>query len=92
MSIVACVTVSLLFGATCEEQAGGVTVVWLHGEHDASNAVEVSEAIRRALDVDEADVTLDLCDVTFMSAATVGVIVAANDPHFDAFLSDRVRL
>jgi anti-anti-sigma factor len=77
MSIVSCVTVSLLFGATPAEQADGVTVVWLRGEHDASNARYLSEAIRRAVDVDGADVTLDLRDVTFMSCATVGVIVAA---------------
>lgn len=71
------VTVSLLFGATHEEQAAGSTVVWLHAEHDASNIRELSEAIRRAVYIDGTHVILDLSDVTFMCAATVGVIVEA---------------
>ena len=79
MTVESCVTVSLLFGATPEEQSAGVTVAWLHGEHDAFTATQLSEAIRRAVDVDGTDVTLDLRDVTFMSAATVGVIVDARN-------------
>jgi anti-anti-sigma factor len=75
MTVESCLSVSLLFGATPEEQSAGVTVVWLHGEHDAFTATQLSEAIRRAVDVDGMDVTLDLSDVTFMSAATIRVIV-----------------
>jgi anti-anti-sigma factor len=91
MPIVPCVTVALLFGATPDEQDYGVTVVWLRGEHDASTARYLSEAIRRAVDVDDADVMLDLRDVTFMSCATVGVIVKAKTLCKARSLTLRVR-
>ncbi len=46
-----CVTVALLLGATHVERAGGVTGLYLHGEHDASNATELSNALRRAVNL-----------------------------------------
>jgi anti-anti-sigma factor len=91
MSIESCVSVSLLFGATVEEQLAGVTVVWLHGEHDASTATQLSEAIRRAVDLDGMDVTLDLSDVVFMSAQTIAVITHANNSCEKQLLTLRLR-
>lgn len=55
------------------------TVVWLRGEHDTSTAVELSLVIAEAIALDDADVVVDLSDVEFMGAATVGVIVRSRE-------------
>jgi anti-sigma B factor antagonist len=51
------------------------TVVWLRGEHDISTEAALSEAMARAIALDDADLVVDLSGVQFMGAATVGVIV-----------------
>jgi anti-sigma B factor antagonist len=51
------------------------TVVWLGGEHDLLTVASLSATMARAIALDEADLVLDLSDVDFMGAATVGVIV-----------------
>lgn len=51
------------------------TVVWLRGEHDASTADALLQILTEASAVDAGDLSLDLDDVEFMSAATVGVIL-----------------
>ena len=56
-----------------------VTVISLHGEHDASTATDLSETIRETIDLHGTDLILDLRNVTFMSAATIGVIINANN-------------
>lgn len=53
------------------------TVVRLGGEHDAFSAAELSEAMTRAMALDEGDLVVDLSEVTFMAATTVGVILRA---------------
>lgn len=73
----ACVSVSLLFGASAEEIHAGFTTVWMHGHHDRSTARELSEAIRRASDLDGADVMVDFSDVQSIDHAAVDVIVSA---------------
>ena len=55
------------------------TVVWLRGEHDLSTVDSLSEIMARAIALDDADVVVDLSDVVFMSAATVGVIIRARE-------------
>jgi anti-anti-sigma factor len=55
----------------------GRTVVCLRGEHDAFTAAELSEALTRATALDEGDLVVDLGGVTFMAAATVGVVLRA---------------
>lgn len=62
------------------------SVVWLRGEYDLSTLTAVSETLARAIAVDEADVVVDLSEVTFMGAETVGMIVRAR-----AFLGLRSR-
>ena len=52
-------------------------VVWLRGEHDLSTVAELSEAMARAIAVDGADVVVDMSEVEFMGAATVGVLCEA---------------
>ena len=52
----------------------GRTVFTLRGEHDASNAAELSTELDRVVTIDQADLVLDLSEVQFMGASTVGVI------------------
>jgi anti-anti-sigma factor len=61
-------------------------VVWLRGAHDASTVVELCTIMARAIAFNDADVVVDLSEVTFMGAATVGVILRA-----EAFLLERSR-
>lgn len=55
------------------------TVIWLRGDQDFSNAAVLSETMNRAITVDEADVVIDLSEVRFMGAATIGAIVQARE-------------
>ena len=55
------------------------TVVWLRGEHDISTVAALSHTMARAIALDEGDLVVDLSDVQFMDAATVGVIIRARD-------------
>ena len=74
-----CDRVASLFGASREELARGLIVIWLHGEHDASTANQLLSAIWRAVSIDGTGVMLNPSDVTFMGAATIGAIVTAKD-------------
>jgi anti-anti-sigma factor len=55
------------------------TLVSLRGDHDASTAGALSEALSLAIALDDADVVVDLSGVAFMSAATVRVIVGTRE-------------
>ena len=55
------------------------TVVWLSGEHDLSTVDSLSQVLARAFALDDANVVLDLSGVLFMGAATIEVIVRAQD-------------
>jgi anti-anti-sigma factor len=55
------------------------TVVWLRGEHDHSTVAALAETMARAMALDDSDLVVDLSEVTFMDAATVGVIVRARE-------------
>ena len=57
----------------------GRTVYSLRGEHDASTAVALSSDLARVMTANEADVVLDLSEVSFMGASTVGIIVKARE-------------
>jgi len=61
------------------EHDGGGTVVWLRGEHDIATMPSLADAISRAISLDDGDVVVDLSDVEFMGAATVGVILRARE-------------
>jgi anti-anti-sigma factor len=62
----------------CRDEAGR-TVFTLRGEHDASNAAELTSELDRALTVAHGDLVLDLSEVEFMGASTVGVIAHTRD-------------
>jgi anti-anti-sigma factor len=55
------------------------TVVWLRGEHDLSTVDALSETLAGAIALDDADVVVDLSDMQFMGAATVGVLIRARE-------------
>jgi anti-anti-sigma factor len=81
MAATACssVTVSCRSLGSFAERDADRTVVWLRGEHDVSTVDELSETMARAIALDDADVVVDLSEVLFMSAATVGVIIRARE-------------
>ena len=55
--------------------ASDFSVVWLSGEHDASTVASVAATFAAAIAQEHREVVLDLSEVDFMGAATVGVIV-----------------
>src|SRR5690242_9481530 len=68
------------------EHVAGVTTVWLRGEHDRTTEATFSPMIERALRADNGNVVVDLSEVEFMGAGTVGVITRTQ-----AFLHDASR-
>jgi anti-anti-sigma factor len=50
-------------------------VVWLRGEHDISTTAALTRTLERAVALDSPVVVVDLSEVRFMSADTVGVLV-----------------
>ena len=59
--------------------AAGNTVISLSGEHDAFTADALWEAMARTMALGDADLVVDLRNVEFMGAATVGVIVRTGE-------------
>lgn len=55
------------------------TVVWLSGEHDISTVASLTETFTRAIGFDDDGLVVDLSGVEFIDAATIGVIVRAQD-------------
>ena len=80
------VTVALKSCGRSGSRTGAPTVVWMEGEHDASNASRLSQAIAQAIAIDDEDVVVDLAGVTFLSGATISILLRAN-----AFLIGRSR-
>ncbi len=66
-------------GGVCADRVTGRTVISLSGEHDVSTAVASSEAIARAMSLDDADVVIELSSVTYISSATIHVILRAHE-------------
>jgi anti-anti-sigma factor len=55
------------------------TVVWLGGEHDVSTVDALSETLAGAIAIDDCDLVVDLSEVQFMGAATIGVLIWARE-------------
>jgi anti-anti-sigma factor len=53
----------------------GRTVVWLEGEHDIASLAELTETLAKAVSADDSDVIVDLHAVTFLSVATLDVLI-----------------
>jgi len=58
---------------------GDANVVWLRGEHDITTVSAVSEVLVQATALDDADLIIDLSEVTFMDGVWVGVIVRTGE-------------
>lgn len=58
---------------------GAPTVVWLRGEHDLATATSLSETIAEAIALEDDELVIDLSQVTFISAATIGVIIRSRE-------------
>lgn len=54
-------------------------VVWLEGEHDIATVFGLADALEKATSSSDADVIVDLSGVTFIGAATVGVLLRGLD-------------
>jgi anti-anti-sigma factor len=54
-------------------------VVWMRGEHDVSTDGALCQNLARAVALDRLGLVLDLSEVRFMSASTLGVVVAARE-------------
>lgn len=54
-------------------------LIWLRGELDLATVPELTRTFDQAVEREHADVVLDLRDVEFMDAATIGAIVRARD-------------
>jgi anti-anti-sigma factor len=65
---------------------GGRTVVWLSGDYDIATLTALAERLATAIGLDGADVVVDLSEVQFMDAATIGLLIRARD-----FLRSRSR-
>lgn len=63
----------------CDEDEGDGVVVWVVGEHDAANAKKLSSLLSSATKVSRGEVVIDLSRVTFLSAATLGIIVGSRN-------------
>lgn len=58
---------------------GDRTVVWLDGDHDVATVFALADALEQATLVDGADLIVDLSGVTFIGAATIGVLLRVLD-------------
>ncbi|MEP6660115.1 MAG: STAS domain-containing protein [Acidimicrobiales bacterium] len=58
---------------------GDRTVIWLEGDHDIATVFALADALEKATSADDADLVVDLSGVTFIGAATIGVLLRASD-------------
>ena len=54
---------------------GDRTVISLHGDQDITTAPVVADTLARVIAMDDADLVVDLRDVTFLSAAVIRLLV-----------------
>ena len=66
-------------GSMAEGKDARYTVIRVHGEQDIATKVPLVVAIARAARRDDADLLVDLSEVTFMDASTIGAIVASRN-------------
>lgn len=66
-------------GSMPDDKDARCTVVWVRGEHDIATKAPLVVAIARAAQGDDADLLVDLSEVTFMDASTVGAIVGSRN-------------
>jgi anti-anti-sigma factor len=57
----------------------GPPVVWLNGEHDISTDGALARTLAHAIALDATTLIIDLSEVEFMGASTLGIILRARD-------------
>src|SRR5688500_17284849 len=62
-----------------EYDDAGRTVVWLRGDYDIAMKVSLVVSLARAAKRDDADLIVDLSEVTFMDASTISALVGARN-------------
>jgi anti-anti-sigma factor len=65
---------------------GDRTVVWLSGEYDIATLTALAEALASAIATRDANLVVDLTEVLFIDAATIGLLIRARN-----FLRSRSR-
>jgi anti-anti-sigma factor len=66
-------------GSTQERGDAEGTVVWLRGEHDLATRASLVSAIARAARPADGVLLVDLSQIAFMDASTIGVLVGLNN-------------
>jgi anti-sigma B factor antagonist len=56
---------------------GDRTVIWLSGEYDLANMTALADELAAAIDLEDADLVVDLTEVQFIDASTFGVLAQA---------------
>jgi len=56
-----------------------ITIVWLRGEHDVSTRAALSHTLASAIAASTNDLVVDLSEVQFLDASTIGVLSAARE-------------
>lgn len=67
------------------------TVVRVRGEHDLATSAHLTATISRAASSNDGDIVVDLGDLTFMDASTIGVLVCARNRLRESSRSLSVR-
>jgi anti-anti-sigma factor len=60
------------------DAVGPAPLLWVQGEVDLSNCLELDAAIRRAENAEPAAIIIDLRDVTFMDSTGIGTLFDAD--------------
>jgi anti-anti-sigma factor len=71
--------VTAIYEVAVAEREADHNVVWLRGEYDISTVTTLTQTITETIVLDEASLVVDLSDVQFMDAATIGVIIGARN-------------
>lgn len=62
------------------------TILWLHGEHDLATTELLTDTLATTIEGDRGDVVVDMSNMRFIDAATIGVLLRGR-----AILADQSR-
>lgn len=77
--------------STQDDKDADFTVIWLRGDHDVATKVPLVVTIARAAQRDDRDLLVDLSEVTFMDASTIGALVRSRNRLLSRSRSLEVR-
>ena len=58
---------------------GTRTIIWLAGDQDVATARRLREDLDSAIAADDSDIAVDMSEVTFIDAATIGTLIAGRN-------------